>query len=47
MDGIVAEIIRLQAMGHEDAADLVPAVTKKLRDQAAQLKVFEREIAEF
>ncbi|MBN1977726.1 MAG: hypothetical protein JW918_10020 [Anaerolineae bacterium] len=43
MDGIVTEVIRLQAMGHEEAARFVPAVAGKLREQAAQLKTFERE----
>ena len=43
MDGIVTEVIRLQAMGHKEAARFVPTVTQKLREQATQLKAFERE----
>jgi chromosome segregation ATPase len=43
MDSIVTEVIRLQAMGHREAARFVPAVRQKLREQATQLKVFERE----
>ena len=43
MDGIVTEVIRLQAMGHKESARFVSALAQKLREQAAQLKAFERE----
>ena len=44
MDGIVTEVIRLQAMGHKESARFVSALAQKLREQAAQLKAFEREV---
>ncbi len=43
LEGVVTEVIRLQAMGHEDAARFAPALVKRLRQEAAQLKTFERE----
>jgi chromosome segregation ATPase len=43
MDGVVTEVIRLQAMGHDDAARHVPELVERLREQGDQLKRFERE----
>ena len=43
MDSIVTEVIRLQALGPKDAARHVPGLVQRIRDQAAQLKAFERE----
>lgn len=43
MDGVLTEMIRLQAMGPKDAARHVPALVKHLRDQSAQLEQFARE----
>jgi len=43
MEGIVTEVIRLQAMGPQDGARHVPALVKRLREQSAQLEEFERE----
>lgn len=43
MDGVLTEMIRLQAMGPKDAARHVPALVKHLRDQSAQLEEFARE----
>jgi chromosome segregation ATPase len=45
MDGTVTEVIRLQAMGPEDAANYMPALVKKLQGQRAELEAFEREAA--
>jgi len=43
MDSVVTEVVRLQAMGPKDAARYVPDLVKRLREQSAQLKQFERE----
>ena len=43
MDSVVTEVVRLQAMGPRDAARYVPDLVKRLREQSAQLKQFERE----
>jgi hypothetical protein len=43
MDGIVTEVIRLQAVGAEDASRLVPALVKKIREESDQLHKFEKE----
>jgi chromosome segregation ATPase len=43
IDSIVTEIIRLQAIGPNDAAQHVSALTKRLREQRDELKRFERE----
>jgi hypothetical protein len=43
MDGIVTEVVRLQAVGSEDASRLVPALVKKIREESEQLRKFERE----
>lgn len=42
MDGIATEVVRLQALGAEDAARHVSGLVAKIREQAAQLKEFER-----
>jgi len=46
MEGIVTEVVRLQAIGPQDGARHVPALVKRLREQSAQLKEFEREAIE-
>jgi chromosome segregation ATPase len=46
MEGIVTEVVRLQAMGPQDAARHVPAVVERLREQSAQVEEFEREAIE-
>jgi dynactin complex subunit len=43
MDGIVTEVIRLQAVGPEDAARFVPALVKRIREESEQLRQFEKE----
>jgi len=43
LDGVVTEMIRLQAIGSDDAAHYVPDLVKKLREQSAELKQFERD----
>jgi hypothetical protein len=43
MDGVVAEVIRLQAAGPEGAERGVPALVDRLREQAAQLDRSEQE----
>jgi chromosome segregation ATPase len=43
LDGIVTQMIRLQAMGPKDAARYVPDLVNKLREESTQLKEFERE----
>jgi chromosome segregation ATPase len=43
MDAIVTEVIRLQAVGPEDATRSVPALVKKIREEAEQLRQFEKE----
>ena len=45
MDGVLAEVIRLQAMGPDLAGKSIPALVRALRDQAEQLAEFEREAA--
>jgi hypothetical protein len=40
MDGLVAEIIRLQALGAKDAANHVPALVRKVREMVTELKQF-------
>lgn len=46
MEGIVTEVVRLQAMGPQDAARHVPAVVERLREQSAQVEEFKREAIE-
>jgi chromosome segregation ATPase len=46
MEGVMTEVIRLQAMGAEEAAKHVPALVEHLREEAAQLRQFEREAVE-
>ena len=43
MDGIVTEVVRLQATGADSAAAFVPELVMHLRQQTAQLRVFEKE----
>ena len=43
MDGVVTEVIRLQAMGPDEAARHVPGLVERLREQRDQLKTFEQE----
>jgi len=43
MDGVVTEVIRLQAMGPEDAARFVPDLAQQLQEQRTSLQAFERE----
>jgi chromosome segregation ATPase len=43
LDGVVTQVIRLQAMGPQDAARYVPELVEKLGQEATQLKEFERE----
>jgi uncharacterized protein YoxC len=43
MDGVVTEVIRLQAAGAESAAQYVPEMVQRLREQTAELKAFEQE----
>jgi chromosome segregation ATPase len=45
LDGTVTEIIRLQAMGPEDAAAGAKPLVTRLREEGAQLREFEREAA--
>jgi hypothetical protein len=46
LDGIVTEVIRLQAAGPDDAERGVPALVEKLREQSAQLARSEKEAVE-
>jgi hypothetical protein len=43
LDGVVTEVVRLQAMGPDAAAGFVPDLVNRLREESAQLKEFERE----
>ncbi len=43
MDGVITEVVRLQAAGPESAAAFVPELTTRLRQETAQLTVFEQE----
>jgi hypothetical protein len=42
MDGIVAEVVRLQAAGPEEAERRAPDLVAKIRDQSAELEQSER-----
>jgi hypothetical protein len=42
MDSTVAEVIRLQALGAEEAQNQVPALVDRLRQQSAELAAFGR-----
>jgi hypothetical protein len=46
LDGVVTELIRLQAAGPADAAQRVPALVEKLQEQSAQLARSEEEAIE-
>lgn len=43
MDSIVTELIRIQAVGPQEAAPRALALTETLRQEAAELKAFQRE----
>jgi chromosome segregation ATPase len=43
LEGVVTEVVRLQAMGAEEAERRVNSLVETLREEAAQLKTFERE----
>jgi chromosome segregation ATPase len=43
MEGIMTEVVRLQATGAEEAERRVPALVERLREEAAQLRAFERD----
>jgi hypothetical protein len=46
MDGVVTEVIRLQASGPDEAERQVPALVSKIRERSDELKQSEREAAE-
>jgi hypothetical protein len=46
MDGVVTEVIRLQAAGPADAERRVPALVADIREQVTQLKKSEQEAVE-
>jgi hypothetical protein len=46
LEGLMTEVIRLQARGAEEAAQHVPGLVEELREEAAQLRRFEREAVE-
>lgn len=43
MDGVVTEVVRLQATGVDSAAAFVPDLVTRLRQETLQLQVFEKE----
>jgi chromosome segregation ATPase len=43
MDSLMAEIVRLQAAGPEEASNHVPRLVKRLRTQSEELEQFQRE----
>jgi chromosome segregation ATPase len=43
MDSVVTEVVRLQAIGPQDASRHVPDLVRRLRQQSTQLRAFERE----
>lgn len=46
MDGVVTEVVRLQAAGPDRASEQVPAITEHLRREAEQLRAFEEQAAQ-
>jgi hypothetical protein len=46
LDGLVTEVIRLQALAPDDAAPQISGVVANLREQSAQFRDFEREVAQ-
>ena len=46
MDGVVTEVVRLQAGGPEGASDQVPELVNRLRRETEQLRTFEKQTAE-
>jgi hypothetical protein len=43
MDGIVTEVVRLQAAGADSAVAFVPELVTRLRQETLQLQTFEQE----
>jgi chromosome segregation ATPase len=46
MEGVMTEVVRLQAMGAKEAVRHVPALVEKLEEEVAQLESFERDTVE-
>jgi hypothetical protein len=46
LEGLMTEVIRLQAMGADEAGKHVPVLMERLREEVAQLRRFEREAVE-
>jgi len=46
LDGVMSEVIRLQAMSPQDAARHVPELQKRLQGQCDQIQAFEREVVQ-
>ncbi len=46
IDGVMTELVRLQALGAQDAAERVPRLVEQLREEADQLKTFKCEAVE-
>jgi hypothetical protein len=46
MEGLMMEMVRVQAMGADEAAKHVPRLVDQLREETAQLRQFEREAVE-
>ncbi len=45
MDGIVTEVVRLQAMGPDPAKRQVPAIVQQLHDQVQEIEMYGHEVA--
>jgi hypothetical protein len=46
LDGVMTEVIRLQAMAPEDAAGHVPELQRRLQQQSAEIQAFAREVTQ-
>jgi chromosome segregation ATPase len=46
MEGVMTEVVRLQAMGADEAKKHVPALVERLQKETAELKAFERNAVE-
>jgi hypothetical protein len=46
LDGVVTEVIRLQAMSPDDAARRVSGLVDNLRQQSSEISAFEREVVQ-
>ncbi len=46
MDGVVTEVVRLQAAGPDRASAQVPAIAERLRQETEQLRAFEEQAAQ-